>query len=340
MRGPVHVLTLDPTRVAGDVSGVDAEGLQVTRIGCTGPREATADAVLRRASAIGADLVFGHFAGEAGFLAVVHGRLADVRSVVSIRGNDLDRGSFGDDGFARLVWTLQHADRVGAVTREHVRKAGVLALRDDVMWTPNVVDPERFPPTPPDPHVLAELGLAVDDEPLGFSGELRPRKGMHLLLDALARLANSRPRVCLVLLGGVHPEARPAFVAGVRERGLSDRIHEVPFSDPAFLPARLACCRVLVFPSLADGLPNALLEAMACARPCVASAVGGALDAIEDGQNGLLTAPGDPAALARACDSLLADPARAHGLGLAARLRVARSFGPARETTDLENLLR
>lgn len=338
-RTAVHVLALDPAGSAGEATSGDAGVLQVTRIGCAGPREATAGAALRHAAAIGADLVFGHFAGEAGFLAVFHARLAGVRSVVSIRGNDLDRGTLGHDDFARLLWTMEHADRIAAVTREHVRKAKALAGRDDVRWTPNVVDPERFRPVLPEPRVAAELGLAADDETVGFSGELRPRKGMHVLLDALSRLAITRPRTRLVLLGGVHPEARPAFAAAVRDRGLSDRIREVPYSDPATLPARLACCQVLAFPSLADGLPNALLEAMAAGRPCVASAVGGALDVIEDGQSGLLVPPGDAGALARACGSLLADPTRARMLGAAARLRIERSFGPAREAMDLRALL-
>jgi glycosyltransferase involved in cell wall biosynthesis len=146
--------------------------------------------------------------------------------------------------------------------------------------------------------------------------------------------------VRLLLLGGVHPGARSAFAAAVRERpALAGRIVEAPGRpDPGALAARLALCRVLAFPSLADGLPNALLEAMAAARPCVATAVGGAPDVLEDGRSGVLVPPGDAAALARALAAVLADPAWARALGEAARERVLRSFGPDRERADLSAL--
>jgi glycosyltransferase involved in cell wall biosynthesis len=326
--GPTAVLALDPGLPAGTVASGGEPDLPVTRVGAAGSREAVVAAALRHAATVPAEVVFGHFAGEAGFLAVLHGRLTGARSVVSIRGNDLDRGALGDDGFARLVWTLERAHLVAAVTREHARKAAALAGRDHVWFTPNVVDTSRFLP-PPGPG-------REDDEAVGFSGELRPRKGLFVLLDALALLATARPRVRLLLLGGVHPAAREAFAAAVREKGLASRIREVPFrAEPSGLAADLASCRVLAFPSLADGMPNALLEAMAVARPCVATAVGGAPDAIEDGRSGILVPPGDAPALAGALDALLGDPDRARSLGEAARRRVERCFGPAREREDL-----
>ncbi len=88
---------------------------------------------------------------------------------------------------------------------------------------------------------------------------------------------------------------------------------------------------VCVHPSLHDGLPNALLEAMACARPIVATTAGGIPDVLRDRQEGLLVEPGDVPALAAAIERLLDDPALARACGQAARARVLAEFTPARE---------
>jgi glycosyltransferase involved in cell wall biosynthesis len=87
----------------------------------------------------------------------------------------------------------------------------------------------------------------------------------------------------------------------------------------------------LLLPSLQDGLPNTLLEGMACARPVIASSVGGIPDALHDGENGLLVPPGDVDALAAATLQLLSQPDRREQLGNAARATVIRDFSPARE---------
>src|ERR1039457_6622488 len=106
-------------------------------------------------------LVWGHYLTLAGFLAVWFGRLNGVRSVVSIRGNDLDRDVFPTGDFARLQWTLAHASAITAVTRELASKAQALSGRDDVSHLPNVVDSVRFAPAP-------EAGMAVRER-LGIS---------------------------------------------------------------------------------------------------------------------------------------------------------------------------
>ena len=82
------------------------------------------------------DLIWGHYVSLAGFLAVWFGRLNGVPSVVSIRGNDLDRDVFPPGDFARLQWTLAHASSIAAVTRELARKAQALSGRDDVVASP------------------------------------------------------------------------------------------------------------------------------------------------------------------------------------------------------------
>jgi len=88
---------------------------------------------------------------------------------------------------------------------------------------------------------------------------------------------------------------------------------------------------VFVHPSLRDGLPNALLEAMACGRPVVGAAAGGIPDAVRDGTDGLLVDPGDVGALVVALRRVLDDRDLAARLGAAGRERVRRDFTPEAE---------
>ena len=192
--------------------------------------------------------------------------------------------------------------------------------RDGVRHTPNVVDAARFSPAPrPDLEVVPTLG---------FAGVLRPAKGLSTLIAAHERLLLARPSLRLLLVGGV----AAAHAAAVRGRR---GVEVLPWCGPDELPARYARCDVLAFPSDAEGLSNALLEAMACARPCVASRAGGGPEALEHGRSGLLVPPGEPEALAAAVLSLLDDPDRARALGEAARARVVATFGPDRERDEL-----
>ena len=100
----------------------------------------------------------------------------------------------------------------------------------------------------------------------------------------------------------------------------------------------LAAMDVFVLPSWAEGMSNALMEAMAAGRPVVATAVGGNTELVSDGRTGVLVPPGDPGAIARAVGDLLRDPDRATRLGAAARDDVTRRFGARARVAELERL--
>lgn len=147
------------------------------------------------------------------------------------------------------------------------------------------------------------------------------QKDLISLIDAMAIL----PDVDLDI-AGEGPE-RPALEARVRELGLEDRVTFLGFRDDA--PALLADADVFVLPSRMEGLPLAVLEALAAARPVVATAVGGTPEVVRDGTTGLLVPPGQRVALADAVRRLLDDRALAHRMGLAGRELVEREHTAA-----------
>ena len=144
------------------------------------------------------------------------------------------------------------------------------------------------------------------------------RKGIDVLLDALARL--SCPPALLVAGEG---EERPALEARASALGLAGVRFLGQRADKGDL---LAACDVLVLPSRQEGLGVAALEAMAAGRAVVASDVGGLGQAVVEGVTGLLVPPGDAAALAEAVARLARDPALRASLGAAGPARVEQGF--------------
>jgi glycosyltransferase involved in cell wall biosynthesis len=127
----------------------------------------------------------------------------------------------------------------------------------------------------------------------------------------------------MLVLAGAGPELGP-LRAEARALGVEERTVFLGHrSDVAEL---LACCDMFVLPSLNEGLPLSVLEAMAACRPVVATNVGGTREAIIDGVNGLLVPPADPASLATAINRFLADTELTRTCAAAAYTRVTHDF--------------
>jgi glycosyltransferase involved in cell wall biosynthesis len=176
---------------------------------------------------------------------------------------------------------------------------------------PNGVDTAVFAPGPARPPGAR----------LMYVGRLSEEKRLDTLLAAAAKLAARHP-VQVVLVGD--GPARGALEAQARAAALDLSVR--PFVDHRALPAVLDEGDVFVLPSRSEGHPKILLEAMACARPCVASAVEGNAAIVADGETGLLFPPGDAGALAERIEELLCDPALAASIGARARREIVARY--------------
>jgi glycosyltransferase involved in cell wall biosynthesis len=186
--------------------------------------------------------------------------------------------------------------------------------------------------------VRAEIGVADDTVLLLAVGSLVPRKGHAVLLRALAAVREAGITVPwrLAIAGG-GPE-REALAALADELALSDWVHLLGHRDD--VPSWQRAADIFVMPSLWEGLPLALLEAMYTGSAVIGSRTSGIPEAITDGVDGLLVPPGDVEALARALDRLLTDVTLRDSLGAAARARAERDFSLDRMTAEYEALYR
>jgi glycosyltransferase involved in cell wall biosynthesis len=148
---------------------------------------------------------------------------------------------------------------------------------------------------------------------VGFLGWTNKEKGIFDTLAAFKRVLAREPQALLRVAGGGRDY--PAFVAEVQRLGLSPHVDCLGWLPRDQVPSFLQSLNVLVLPSYAEGLPNALLEAMAAGVPVVATAVGGVTDLIGESGGGILTSPGDIESLANAITTLLKDGHAAAELG-------------------------
>ena len=169
---------------------------------------------------------------------------------------------------------------------------------------------------------------------LGTVGSLTPEKGLDALLEAMPQLARQYPELRLCILGD--GPLGPFLRKQAQDLGLQDRICFV--GNVADLRPWLTAFDLFLLPSRSEGLPYALLEAMAMGRPVVASRVGGIPEVVLDGRTGALVPPGDPRALAAAIGELLQDVPKRQAWGQAGRAHVQREFTPEKMICRLEQL--
>jgi glycosyltransferase involved in cell wall biosynthesis len=292
------------------------------------------------------DAIWGHYLAPAGFLAVWFGRLKNIRSTVSIRGNDLDRDMYPPGDFARLRWTIEHASCVTAVTADLAAKVAALSGRTDVVCLKNAIDLSVFAPPTASTAAAAlalrqKLGIQPDEVVLGFAGELREKKGLQFLLQALRRVREERP-ACLAVIGEVRPSEIPRLMQWTGQGGLEE--HRIlvtgQLSTPAEVNEHLHLCDVYLQPSLWDGMPNALLEAMAAGCVVIGSDAGGIPEVIVDGVNGIVVPRWRLHQLGEVVlDWLLRDIRERTRIQQAARDRIVQDFGLDQERRQLQELL-
>jgi glycosyltransferase involved in cell wall biosynthesis len=171
-----------------------------------------------------------------------------------------------------------------------------------------------------------ELGLASEDRLVLAVGNLYPVKGHRFAVEALALLRERRPNVHLAIAG--RGETAEALRAQAEELGVAQRLHLLGLrKDVANM---LAGADVFVLPSLSEGLPLALLEAMLSGCPIIASEVGEIRNVLADGDAGVLVPAGDAPALAAALDKLLAAPTCARELATRASRRATMEYDISR----------
>jgi glycosyltransferase involved in cell wall biosynthesis len=274
------------------------------------------------------DVMHGHWVIPNGPVSALVARLRRLPLVLSLHGSDMFMAEQSGVLGAVARWCLRRASAITMPSedlRQRAIKLGAPAQRCHVV--PYGVDPNQFTRIEgAGPVLREELGLDSDALVVFSVGRMVYKKGFEYLIRAAPTVLREHPNARIVLAGGGDLEGRLESL--VKQLGVEDSVLMPGWVSRDKLPVYFSGCDLFVLPSVVDqqgnvdGLPNTLLEAMASARPVVATDVAGIPLAVKDGDNGLLVPEKQPAELAAAINLLLRAPELRLQYGEAGRRRV------------------
>lgn len=280
-------------------------------------------------------ILVGFGGGQAGHLATLWSKWIDTASLVMFRGNDFEKGIHSVKTASNVRFILDNADIVTTVSKEMAQR--IQSLRQGLtIFIANSIDVSEWLLLDHDISQAAQWRKdnAIGQKPvIAMFGQLKAKKGLSMAVDLFLSY-HFREKAYLLTVGDVPKKMR---------HSLSDDSgfwKHVRFKDRHSLPAMYACADLVFIPSIYDGMPNVLLEAMAMKRIVVASRAGGNPDVIHDSQNGFLFDIGDCDGAAKAIQKAIElDDEGRNTIADNARKTIQENFTPAIESQILEEAL-
>ena len=274
------------------------------------------------------DLVHAFFINETGFLTTMLANENNIPVINSVRGADLHKHIFDCQQQKQIAWTLENSNWTTFVSQDLMHRAR--------LFTPNIIHkssaflnsiaPVNFHnlPTPP-------LANKLKGTVIGSVGNFRDKKGIEYLLDACREL---KTEFTLLFVGEFVPKEAEYWQQELANSGLADKIVITGKVSRQEALAYLPCMDIFAIPSLNDGCPNALLEAMLAERAIVGTNVDAIAEIIEDGVNGLLVNPYSSEELRNAITKLSASPLLRQTFGKLAKQKILQDLNPAVEQAN------
>jgi glycosyltransferase involved in cell wall biosynthesis len=255
------------------------------------------------------DLIHAHFTWTAGYAATRLGADREVPVVLTVHAN---RDRFLDEytsGLPDVYETWRDAD---AVVRVNERDVPLLErYSENVRAIPNGFSRDRYRLLDRD-EARSELGVDPDRKVIFTLGTLKRRKGHRFLVEAMERVVAEFPDA-LCVIGGQGATLRD-LRRRVRRRGLEDHVEILGYVPEREVDVWMNACDAFCLPSLSEGNPTVMFEALGCGKPYVGTAVGGVSEVITDEAYGLLCEPANPDALAAALTEALGREWDAEGI--------------------------
>lgn len=226
----------------------------------------------------------------------------NIRYTLRISGGELERGN--PLTYRLRVIMIRRAVNVIALNKAQDEQLEALGISESARHQiPVSVAPEFFPPNPGErAEARAALGILPEQWAVGCVGLLCERKQQRRLIEAVAQLGRTNAVVVLCGPEKGGSEADPAYAAACRADAERLGVRLIMTGQRENVRAILWALDVFVLPSLQEGMPNALLEALACGLPCIGSDIPGIRDLLNNGASGKLFQAGDTSALIRALD--------------------------------------
>ena len=274
------------------------------------------------------DVMHAHWVVPNGPVAAIVARLRRLPLVVSMHGSDVFVAEQSRPVASVARWVFGRAGAITAPSDDLLQRAIALgAPASRCHLVPYGVDPRQFTRIEgAAPLLKRELGLPKDALVIFAVGRMVYKKGFEYLIRAVPAILRQHPNARIVIAGG--GDLQPRLESLVKQLGVEKSVIMPGWVQRDRMPLFFSGCDLFVLPSVVDqqgnvdGLPNTLLEAMASARPVVATTVAGIPLAVKDGDNGLLVPEKQPGELSSAINLLLDAPELRAQYGEAGRRRV------------------
>ena len=282
------------------------------------------------------DLFHAFFINETGFITTLLAKEEEIPIINSVRGSDLHKHVFSPKQHGQVSWILESSDWVTFVSRDLQRRGQVLvpALKEKSSAFWNSIQPVELSNLPKPPLADRLDGLVV-----GSVGRFRDKKGLEYLLEACVDLQQTMP-MTLLLVGDFAERERPYWEAAIRDSGMADNTVLTGMIPRTEGMAYLRYMDVYTIPSLHDGCPNALLEAMLASRAIVGTSVDAIGEILDHRYNGLVVSPGSSGELRDAILTLAQSPELRQQLGQAAKATVHEQLSPMVEQRNWAKVYR
>lgn len=279
------------------------------------------------------DVFHAFFINEMGFLTTLLAKESGVPVINSVRGADLHKHIFSPHQHGQITWTLENSAWTTFVSRDLMQRGRALVPeiepRSSAFW--NSIAPIQFDHLPT-PALVDQLHGTV----IGSVGSFRDKKGVEYLLDACQMLRDRD--FTLFFVGDFVGKEGDYWQQVLQNSGIADRVLITGKISRAEALAYLPHMDIFTIPSIHDGCPNALLEAMLAARAIVGTSVDAIGEILEDGVNGLVIPPFSSKELADAIRQLSDQPNLCQQFGIAARNKVLTQLAPAIEQQNWQQI--
>ncbi len=272
------------------------------------------------------DLIHAHLAHYPGFSAVLAGLLTKKPVIITTQGGDLldyaETGQYASLLRPILIYTLSHANLVHAVSRYTMRMAKTLGAKKMIL-IPNGVDIEQFHPRASNLDLKKKLGIKGEKIVLSVS-RLTPKNGLSFLIRAAALINKKIPNVKFIIVGSGSEEKNLKKLTS--QFKIDKNIIFTGYVPHEQIPEFMSIADVFLRPSVAEGFGIVFIEAMAAGIPVIATRVGGIIDIIQAGENGVLVEPKNSSQIADAIVKLLKNASLASELSRVGRKYVEQTY--------------
>jgi glycosyltransferase involved in cell wall biosynthesis len=276
------------------------------------------------------DLFHAFFLIETGYVTTLLAKENDVPVINSVRGADLHKHIFSPKNHGPVSWVLDNSDWTTFVSRTLRKRAGLISpnskIKSCAFW--NSIAPIDFEKLSKPEKMNGLPGLII-----GTTGRFRGKKGIEYLLEACSKLSKE-VEITLLLIGDFIAKEKNYWEQELKHYDLGSRLQITGMNTRQETLAYLPHLDIFAIPSLTDGCPNALLEAMSAGCAIVGSNADAIGEIIEDGVSGLLVNPANSAELAAALRYLVDKPELRSQFGKAAKIKAQTQLTPQVELNN------